>query len=192
MFWGLDKKLAQRKHFPSVNWNISYSKYHKALGVHYAEHAPEFPRLVSRPRAMQAWLTRFSVRSDLSVRSCRTKRTCRRSCSWSVRTPSVRTRSSSWRLRESSARSAQPRRPDHLAIAGVPHLTCATVQDFLQQNGFSDHDFTCPLVKTMGMLRKTQRRCLAHLRVSRDSLATGCLVSFYDNAMRAITTTANS
>jgi len=27
VFWGLDKKLAQRKHFPSVNWNISYSKY---------------------------------------------------------------------------------------------------------------------------------------------------------------------
>ena len=30
MFWGLDKKLAQRKHFPSVNWLISYSKYTKA------------------------------------------------------------------------------------------------------------------------------------------------------------------
>ena len=27
VFWGLDKKLAQRKHFPSVNWLISYSKY---------------------------------------------------------------------------------------------------------------------------------------------------------------------
>ncbi len=26
VFWGLDKKLAQRKHFPSVNWLISYSK----------------------------------------------------------------------------------------------------------------------------------------------------------------------
>merc|ERR1711988_602161 len=26
-FWGLDKKLAQRKHFPSVNWLTSYSKY---------------------------------------------------------------------------------------------------------------------------------------------------------------------
>merc|ERR1712032_1499245 len=26
VFWGLDKKLAQRKHFPSVNWNISFSK----------------------------------------------------------------------------------------------------------------------------------------------------------------------
>lgn len=27
VFWGLDKKLAQKKHFPSVNWLISYSKY---------------------------------------------------------------------------------------------------------------------------------------------------------------------
>jgi V-type H+-transporting ATPase subunit A len=27
VFWGLDKKLAQRKHFPSVNWSISYSNY---------------------------------------------------------------------------------------------------------------------------------------------------------------------
>ncbi|KAG5518695.1 hypothetical protein PMAC_002664 [Pneumocystis sp. 'macacae'] len=27
VFWGLDKKLAQRKHFPSINWNVSYSKY---------------------------------------------------------------------------------------------------------------------------------------------------------------------
>lgn len=30
-FWGLDKKLAQRKHFPSVNWSISYSKYEKGM-----------------------------------------------------------------------------------------------------------------------------------------------------------------
>ena len=27
VFWGLDKKLAQRKHFPSIDWNISYSNY---------------------------------------------------------------------------------------------------------------------------------------------------------------------
>lgn len=27
VFWGLDKKLAQRKHFPSVNWLISYTKW---------------------------------------------------------------------------------------------------------------------------------------------------------------------
>lgn len=33
VFWGLDKKLAQRKHFPSVNWLISYSKYTKVSPV---------------------------------------------------------------------------------------------------------------------------------------------------------------
>ncbi|OQS55039.1 VMA1 [Ecytonucleospora hepatopenaei] len=31
VFWGLDKKLAQRKHFPSVNTNLSYSKYFDTL-----------------------------------------------------------------------------------------------------------------------------------------------------------------
>eukprot|EP01059_Diplonema_ambulator_P003131 TRINITY_DN1277_c0_g1_i1.p1 TRINITY_DN1277_c0_g1~~TRINITY_DN1277_c0_g1_i1.p1 ORF type:complete len:706 (+),score=247.64 TRINITY_DN1277_c0_g1_i1:55-2118(+) len=35
VFWGLDKKLAQRKHFPSVNWNLSYSKYTLALEAFY-------------------------------------------------------------------------------------------------------------------------------------------------------------
>nr|CAH0107829.1 unnamed protein product [Daphnia galeata] len=42
VFWGLDKKLAQRKHFPSVNWLISYSKYMRALDDHYERHFPEF------------------------------------------------------------------------------------------------------------------------------------------------------
>jgi V-type H+-transporting ATPase subunit A len=36
VFWGLDKKLAQRKHFPSVNWLTSYSKYMKVLEAFYA------------------------------------------------------------------------------------------------------------------------------------------------------------
>ncbi len=35
VFWGLDKKLAQRKHFPSVNWSLSYSKYLKSLEPFY-------------------------------------------------------------------------------------------------------------------------------------------------------------
>eukprot|EP01064_Diplonema_japonicum_P034191 TRINITY_DN700_c1_g1_i1.p1 TRINITY_DN700_c1_g1~~TRINITY_DN700_c1_g1_i1.p1 ORF type:complete len:705 (+),score=236.41 TRINITY_DN700_c1_g1_i1:62-2116(+) len=35
VFWGLDKKLAQRKHFPSVNWSLSYSKYTQALEAYY-------------------------------------------------------------------------------------------------------------------------------------------------------------
>jgi V-type H+-transporting ATPase subunit A len=42
VFWGLDKKLAQRKHFPSVNWNISFSNYDRALNEFYQEKSPEF------------------------------------------------------------------------------------------------------------------------------------------------------
>lgn len=42
VFWGLDKKLAQRKHFPSVNWLISYSKYTRALDDYYDKQFPEF------------------------------------------------------------------------------------------------------------------------------------------------------
>ncbi|KAK2194558.1 bifunctional ATPsynthase alpha-beta subunit [Babesia duncani] len=42
VFWGLDKKLAQRKHFPSVNWNISFSKYIKQLEPYFEEIYPNF------------------------------------------------------------------------------------------------------------------------------------------------------
>ncbi|KAI5284284.1 H(+)-transporting V1 sector ATPase subunit A [Ascosphaera acerosa] len=45
VFWGLDKKLAQRKHFPSVNTADSYSKYTTVLDKFYAANMPEFPRL---------------------------------------------------------------------------------------------------------------------------------------------------
>ena len=42
VFWGLDKKLAQRKHFPSVNWLLSYSKYMRALDDYYEKNFAEF------------------------------------------------------------------------------------------------------------------------------------------------------
>ena len=42
VFWGLDKKLAQRKHFPSVNWLISYSKYTKGLEPFYDKFDSDF------------------------------------------------------------------------------------------------------------------------------------------------------
>ncbi|CAI4225613.1 unnamed protein product [Auanema sp. JU1783] len=45
VFWGLDKKLAQRKHFPSINWLISYSKYMRALEDFYEKSFPEFVSL---------------------------------------------------------------------------------------------------------------------------------------------------
>ncbi|KAG1406629.1 hypothetical protein G6F58_009800 [Rhizopus delemar] len=45
VFWGLDKKLAQRKHFPSVNWNLSYSKYMNVLEPYYEKNDPEYIHL---------------------------------------------------------------------------------------------------------------------------------------------------
>ncbi|ORM39894.1 V-type proton ATPase catalytic subunit A [Babesia sp. Xinjiang] len=42
VFWGLDKKLAQRKHFPSVNWTTSFSKYEKQLESFFEENCPDF------------------------------------------------------------------------------------------------------------------------------------------------------
>jgi V-type H+-transporting ATPase subunit A len=48
VFWGLDKKLAQRKHFPSINTSVSYSKYTTILDKFYEKHYPDFPRLRDR------------------------------------------------------------------------------------------------------------------------------------------------
>lgn len=45
VFWGLDKKLAQRKHFPSINTSLSYSKYINALQPWYEERVPGFNTL---------------------------------------------------------------------------------------------------------------------------------------------------
>jgi len=51
VFWGLDKKLAQRKHFPSVNWLISYSKYMRSLDEYYEKSYPEFVPLRTKVAA---------------------------------------------------------------------------------------------------------------------------------------------
>ena len=58
VFWGLDKKLAQRKHFPSVNWLISYSKYVRALDEYYERNYPEF--VPYRTKVSPPPLTRLS------------------------------------------------------------------------------------------------------------------------------------
>ncbi|MEK7794724.1 MAG: V-type ATP synthase subunit A [Candidatus Hydrogenedentota bacterium] len=39
-FWALDAKLAYSRHYPSVNWNMSYSLYHHELEHWFREHAP--------------------------------------------------------------------------------------------------------------------------------------------------------
>jgi len=48
VFWGLDKKLAQRKHFPSVNWNISYSNYDRVLEDYFNKYDPEFMKVKTK------------------------------------------------------------------------------------------------------------------------------------------------
>lgn len=52
VFWGLDKKLAQRKHFPSINWLISYSKYTRALDPYYESNYPGFVTLRTKAKAI--------------------------------------------------------------------------------------------------------------------------------------------
>ncbi|CAL5439298.1 unnamed protein product [Camellia sinensis] len=49
-FWGLDKKLAQRKHFPSANWLISYSKYSSALESFYDQFDSDFIDIRTKAR----------------------------------------------------------------------------------------------------------------------------------------------
>jgi len=42
----LDKKLAQKKHFPAVNWNDSFTKYDRQLEKYYTRENPTFPKYV--------------------------------------------------------------------------------------------------------------------------------------------------
>ncbi len=41
VFWALDAKLAQRRHFPAINWLNSYSLYPEFLSEYYGENAAE-------------------------------------------------------------------------------------------------------------------------------------------------------
>ncbi len=47
-FWALDAKLAQRRHFPSINWLTSYSLYRETLDAWFAKNVDkEFRKLVT-------------------------------------------------------------------------------------------------------------------------------------------------
>jgi len=125
VFWGLDKKLAQKKHFPSVNWNISFTKYDRELSAYYQERNPLFlkdnataKRILQDEKALQE-IVQLVGKDSLSE--------------------------------------------DQKLTLEVAKLIR---EDFLAQNAFSDDDYTCPLVKTAGMLR--------------------CFVRFYDLAVKAI------
>lgn len=122
VFWGLDKKLAQRKHFPSVNWNISYSKYMRVLGPFFDAIDGDFSMLRETARDV------LQQEKDLSE-------------------------------------IVQLVGRDSLSEDQKVVLEIAKIirEDYLQQNAFSEHDFNCPLTKSVGMLRvivHLYRRCL--------------------------------
>jgi len=112
VFWGLDKKLAQRKHFPSVNWNISFSKYIRILEPFFNQYDPEYSMLQQKMKEI------LQKEDDLQE-------------------------------------IVQLVGKDSLSEDQKCTLETARIirEDFLQQNGFSDYDFMCPLAKTIGMMK---------------------------------------
>merc|ERR1712003_140108 len=112
VFWGLDKKLAQRKHFPSVDWLRSYSKYMKALDDYYEKNFPDFPPM------------RTVIKEILQTEDDLTE-------------------------------IVQLVGKDSLAESDKLILEVAKIirDDYLAQNGFSDHDKTCPFYKCVWMMK---------------------------------------
>lgn len=112
VFWGLDKKLAQRKHFPSVNWLISYTKYMRVLEPFFNKIDPEYSAL--RTKCQEILQKEDNLTEIVQLVG-----------------------------KESLSE-------DQKVIMEVAKILR---EDYLQQNAFSDYDFTCPLVKSVGMLR---------------------------------------
>jgi V-type H+-transporting ATPase subunit A len=125
VFWGLDKKLAQRKHFPSLNWLISYTKYMSVL-------EPFFNNLDDRYSYL-----RSSCQSILQQED---------NLSEIVQLVGKESLSE-----------------DQKVVMEVAKLLR---EDFLQQNAFTEHDYTCPIEKTVGML--------------------GVIITFYDLCQKSI------
>jgi len=125
VFWGLDKKLAQRKHFPSVNWLISYTKYMRVLEPFFNDLDPSYSTL--RNRCCEILQQEDSLSEIVQLVG-----------------------------KESLSEDQKV----------VMEIAKVLREDFLQQNAFTDFDFTCPLAKSIGMLR--------------------CIIAFYNNSQRVI------
>lgn len=129
VFWGLDKKLAQRKHFPSVNWNISFSKYIGILTPYFETFDEEYGRLQQKFKEI------LQKEDDLQE-------------------------------------IVQLVGKDSLSEDQKCTLEMAKIirEDFLQQNGYTEYDYKCPLAKTIGMMK--------------------VIVGFHDAAQKAIAESA--
>eukprot|EP00590_Aulacoseira_subarctica_P009671 CAMPEP_0172434136 /NCGR_PEP_ID=MMETSP1064-20121228/70470_1 /TAXON_ID=202472 /ORGANISM="Aulacoseira subarctica , Strain CCAP 1002/5" /LENGTH=622 /DNA_ID=CAMNT_0013182335 /DNA_START=42 /DNA_END=1910 /DNA_ORIENTATION=+ len=125
VFWGLDKKLAQRKHFPSLNWLMSYTKYMNVL-------VPFFNKMDDRYSYL-----RSSMQSILQQEDSLTEIV--------------------------QLVGKESLSEDQKVVMEVAKLIR---EDFLQQNAFTEHDYTCPISKTIGMM--------------------GLIITFYDLCQKAI------
>lgn len=110
VFWGLDKKLAQRKHFPSVNWGLSFSKYMRVLGPYFdgLGYHRDYTHLRDTARDI---LAEEGALMDI----------------------------------------VQLVGQDNLSEDQRVTLEVARMirEDFLQQDAFSEHDYNCPLEKSV-------------------------------------------
>merc|ERR1711915_957304 len=97
-----DKKLAQRMHFPSVNWNISFSKYIRILEPYFERYDSEYSMLQQKMKEILQMVGKDSLSED-------------QKCT--------------------------------LEVARIIR------EDFLQQNGFSEYDYRCPIIKTIKMMK---------------------------------------
>jgi V-type H+-transporting ATPase subunit A len=126
VFWGLDKKLAQRKHFPSLNWTISYSKYMRVLDPYFnATFDESYSRLKNRCKEILAMQDSLQEIVQLVGKESLSE--------------------------------------DQKVIIDIADII---IEDFLAQNAYSKYDFTCPLAKSIGMLK--------------------CIITLYEQAQKAI------
>ncbi|HII90606.1 MAG TPA: ATP synthase subunit A [Methanosarcina sp.] len=66
VFWALDAKLSQRRHFPAINWLNSYSLYKDSLNDWFGENvAPDFVPL--RERAMEMLQTESELQEIVQL-----------------------------------------------------------------------------------------------------------------------------
>ena len=65
VFWALDFALAHRRHFPAINWFMSYSEYMHPLERWYENVGPDWPRL--REEAMSLLKEEEEVREIVSL-----------------------------------------------------------------------------------------------------------------------------
>lgn len=112
VFWGLDKKLAQRKHFPSLNWLISYTKYMQVLEPYFNGMDEQYSYLRNQARNILQQEDNLSEIVQLVGKESLSE--------------------------------------DQKVVMEVAKLLR---EDFLAQNAFTEHDYTCPLAKTVGMLK---------------------------------------